>query len=215
MGVFLKKKSFFLLLLGVIFVIGVTGYIVFGRNTNKAVNGNILKTVKEIEISTNQLNTLQISYDEFKNRTDKYTTNYFTSFYKLGNIIYAENKLVTFITGKEYVEKDWDGMSLDEIKKIGETLRKSLITTDIGYNCKKIFISKAYEDDALQLKHIFVKHIAQFNNQEIPFYEQYTFKKEGNLCKLFSTRPIILRDGQELKYGAEKIEYVENVDFEM
>lgn len=215
MGTLFKKKSSLPLLITIILLVGVTGYMFFNKRGDKDINKNLLKAVTEIEISTYKLNTLKITYDEFQRRTDNYLSKYIPSFYKSGNIIYAENKFVSLIAGREYLEEDWKGMSLEEMKKIGEPLRQSLVLNMIDYNYKTSEISKVYEDNnsdnAAQFKHIFVKHILQIDNQSKPSYKQYTFKKEGSSYVLFSIRLVQAND-EELSYNNNAVEFIKNIN---
>lgn len=190
-------------------------------------NQTLLNTVSEIEKSTYELNTLKISYADFKKSTDKYLSKYFTSFYTEGNNIYAENGFVKDMTGKDYTEKDWAGMSFEEIKKIGEVISPSIAINKISYNYKSCGISKVYDDSissSLQKKTVFVRRDVHFDNTNTPIdekiiidtlvYVKYTFFQDGKSYVLQSLKYVYVPQGQELTYGNEKVDFVQNINLQ-
>lgn len=207
------RKNLILLLTTITLVIGAIGC------GNKDTNQTLLDTVSEIERSTYELNTLKISYADYKKSTDKYLSKYFTSFYIQGNNIYAETGLVKAITGKDYTEKDWANMSLEEIKKIGEPLSQSIAVNTSNYNYKSCSISKVYEDSksgsSLQMKSVFVRRDIQLiDGKNVPLYKKYTFIKEGKSYGLFSLINASISKGQELTRGNEKVDFDQTINLE-
>lgn len=219
MKTMLVRKNLILLLTTIILVIGAIGC------DNKDTNQTLLDTVSEIERSTYELNTLKISYADYKKSTDKYLSKYFPSFYIQGNNIYAEEGLVKAITGKDYTEKDWAGMSLEEIKKIGEPLSQSIAINVISFNYKSCRISKVYEDSnsssSLKVKYVFVRRDVQFDSPldkkytfNEPSYRKYTFMKDGKSYVLTSFKVVSVSKGQELTYGNEKVDFNQIINLE-
>lgn len=181
------------------------------------VDQTLINTISEIEKSTYELNTLKISYSQYKQRTDKYISEYFTSFFIVGNIIYAEDGFISAISGKEYSEKDWAGMSLDELKKIGEPLVRSLNVNKPGYNYKSCEISKVYDGSKSstfpQQKYIYVKRAAQTDNLTIPIYKKYTFMEYNKSFVLFAFETVGPIKGKELAHGNERVIFTRNINF--
>lgn len=213
MKTMLVRKNLILLLTTIILAIGAIGC------GNKDTNQTLLNTVSEIERSTYELNTVKISYADYKKSTDKYLSKYFPSLYIVGNIIYAENRLVNAITGKDYSEKDWLGMSFEEIKKIGEPLSQSIAVNTSNYNYKSCGISKVYEDSksdsSLQMKSVFVRRDIQLiDGTNVPLYKKYTFIKDGKSYGLLSLINASISKGQELTYGNEKVDFAQNINLE-
>lgn len=186
---------------------------------DEEINQNILNIVTEIEKSNYELNTLKITYDEYSQNTNKYLSKYITSFYDGNNIIYANDHFLFPITGKHYEEKDWKGLSLEELKKIAEPLIVTINLNSIGYFYNSYDISKIYDDNnnsdtSMHYKHLYIKHTQQSGNTNYTFYKQYTFKREENNYALFSIRNLIENYNKELTYGKEKVEFNENVSLE-
>lgn len=224
MKTMLVRRYLILLLTTIILVIGAIGC------DNKDTNQTLLDTVSEIERSTYELNTLKISYADYKKSTDKYLSKYFPSFYIQGNNIYAEEGLVKAITGKDYTEKDWAGMSLEEIKKIGEPLSQSIAINAISFNYKSCGISKVYEDSnsgsSPKMKYVFVRRDVQFDSTNLnipldkkytfnePSYRKYTFMKDGKSYVLTSFEVVSVSKSQELTYGNEKVDFDQTINLE-
>jgi hypothetical protein len=213
MKTMLVRKNLIWLLIAIILVIGAIGC------ANKNTNQTLLCMVSEIEKSTYDLNTVKISYADYKKSTDKYLSKYFPSFYIQGNIIYTNNGLVKVITGKDYTEKDWLGMSFEEIKKIGEPLSQSIAVNVLSYNYKSCGISKVYEDtksgSSLQMKSVFVRRdIQMIDGTNAPLYKKYTFIKDGKSYVLLSFENASVSKGQELTHGNEKVDFVQNINLQ-
>lgn len=214
MGVYMKttfmRKVLILLLITIIPVIGAVGC------GNRGTNQTLLNTVSEIEKSTYQLNTVKISYADYKKSTDKYLSKYFPSFYR--DIIYTNQNFVNAITGKDYTEKDWLGMSFEEIKKIGEPLSQSLALNVLDYNYKSCEISKVYDGSKSsslpQMKYVFVRRDIQMDGTNVPLYKKYTFINDGKSYVLSSFEKVYVPKGQELTFGNEKVDFVQNINLQ-
>lgn len=210
MKTMLVRKNLILLLTTITLLIGAIGC------GNKDTNQKLLNTVSEIEKSTYELNTVKISYADYKKSNDKYLSKYFPSLYTQGNIIYANKDIVNAITGKDYSEKDWLGMSFEEIKKIGEPLSQSIAANVVSFNYKSCGISKVYEDtksgSSLQRKYVFVRRDVQIDGTDAPLYKKYTFIKDGKSYVLLSFENVSVSKSQELTYGNEKVDFVQNIN---
>lgn len=213
MKTMLMRKNLILLLTTIILVIGAIGC------GNKNTDQTLINAVSEIEKSTYKLNTVKISYADYKKSTDKYLSKYLTSFYIEGNIIYTDKGLVKAITGKDYTEKDWLGMSFEEIKKIGEPLSQSIAVNTSNYNYKSCGISKVYKDSksdsSIQMKSVFVRRDIQLiDGTNVPSYKKYTFIKDGKSYGLLSLINASISKGQELTHGNEKVDFVQTINLQ-
>lgn len=206
-----RTKSFIWTIVLFMIIIGATSITACNKIDDKEINQNILNKVTEIEKSAHELNTLKITYDEYTQRTDKYLSKYFKSFYNPELIMYA----YTLGLGAP-VEKDWKGMPLDEIKKIGEPLILALSGHSRMYFYTSFDVSKVFDDNSssntsLHYKHIFIRYILPFDNEDFTGYKRYIFKREGDDYVLFSIRSQLVEPGEELTYGEEKVEFPKNI----
>lgn len=208
-----SKKTFTLaiIIIIVIIIIVVTSIAAFGKNKDKIFQN----TTIDIEKNVYKLNTLAITYNEFKQNTDKYLSNYFPSFYNQS--MYAQDGFVYAITGKHYSEKDWAGLSMDELKKVGEPLYKSLLINVAGLNYSSFEVSKVFDDNSgsQHFKYVFVKYTINFDNVTRPLYKKYTFIKVDNKYVLFSIEGITLNNlnkNKELQYANENVKFEKKVN---
>jgi hypothetical protein len=143
-------------------------------------------------------------------------SKYFTSFYNSIRIIYANDQYVFDITGKHYTEKDWQGLSLDLLKRIGEPLVRSIGNNILDFNYTSFDISKVYDDTGNSIssfKYIYTGHKIEYNNQNLHAYYKYTFKKEGRSYVLFSIEAMPGDPKNEgTTHGNEKVEFLQNTN---
>lgn len=208
---FLKGLKLMLPLVLIFVTLGLTAC------NKKDSNPDLLNAVTEMEKGTYQLNNLKITYDQYNEKTQKYLTKYFPSLFVDGNVIYA-NKLASSIAGRSLMESDLKGMSLDELKKVGEPLKQSLDMNTSTFNYKSCEISKVYDDNkssgSPQLKHIFVKRNNQLDDLKAPIYMHYTFIKEGKSYILQSFSNAGVMPNKELKFGDENVEFTQSINLE-
>lgn len=212
-----KRKIFTFATIVIILLVTIIVIIAFNKNKVKNDNQNLINAVVEIEKSTYELNTLAINYDEFKQKTNKYLSSYVTSFYKKEYNIYAQDEYVYAITGKHYSEKDWIGLSLDELKKIGEPLSKSVLLNIKNFDYSAFEISKVFEDNtddssSFHFSYVFVKHPIQMGNETKDIYIKYAFKKENNKYVLFSIDNILLKEDEKLTYANENVKFEQKIN---
>lgn len=205
-------KSIILIIIFASFFVGtITGC---SKKDENDINKSISSIVNEIEKNNYELNTLEISFSDYTEKTDKYLSKYFNSFYPK-NIIYSSDNFVYAITGKHYEENDWKNMSLDELKQIGEPLIDALKLNTIGGFYNTYEISKVYDDSndsKSNYKNVFIKHSEKNNGNDYILYKQYTFKKEGSDYVLFSIRNLTENYNKELKYGDKVVEFAETIN---
>lgn len=212
-----KRNVYITVTVVVIFLMGIMAIASFGRNKSKDNNKSFQNTVIDIEKNIYKLNTLAISYDEFKQNTDKYLSSYVPNFYKQSYNIYAQDRFVYSYTGKHYSEKDWTGLTLNQLKKIGERLSKSVFAFSGAFNYSSFEISNVFEDNSnsnpsLHFKYIFVKYLINIDSVTVPLYKKYAFKKENGNFVLFSIEYIQAVKNQELEYANEEVKFVQKIN---
>jgi hypothetical protein len=212
-----KIKTYIKTIVLFIFIVVILNITACSKIDNKKIDQNILKTVEEIEKSAYKLNTVKISYDEYIQRTDKYLSKYFTSFYKVQLIFYANDSI--YVTGKHLQEKDYKGMSLDDLKQKVEPALQVISAQlpsyfYVSYGVSKVFDDNSNSQTSMHYKSIFIKHIHQIDNKEYTLYKQYKFKREGNEYVLFSINDLVNYRDKDLLYGNEKVEFTESINIE-
>lgn len=200
-----SKRIFIFAAIIVVLTIAATAVMVLGSNKRNSYQD----TVADIENNLYKLNNLTITYDEFKQNTDKYLSKYLSSFYDQSYNIYAQDGFVNAIAGKHYSEKDWTGLSLNELQKIGEPLSKSLSLHTGVFNYSSYELSKVYDDNSNppQFKYIFVKYTTSFADYKTDLYKRYRFIKEDDKYVLFSAGYMNPAKNEELTYDNEKVKF--------
>lgn len=176
---------------------------------------DLLDAVIDMEKSRYELNNLKISFSEYKQRTDKYLSKYYTSLYNPANTIYANDGLVAAVTGRNYTEKDWQDLSLEELKRKLEPLVQSIAVNSVAFNYTSFEVSKVYGDSSgsspsLYFKYIYIKFPCQDDSRTVNLYKEYTFKKEGDKYILFAIDDMP-SNTKELTYKNETVEFVRNI----
>jgi hypothetical protein len=206
----------------VLLAVGAVSLTNSGRGSGQSGAGkasqDLLDAVIDMEKSRYELNNLKISYSEYKQRTDKYLSEYYTSLYNPANTIYANDRLVrlvTAVTGRNYTEKDWQGLSLEELRSKLEPLVQSIAVNSVAFNYTSFEVSKVYGDSSgsspsLYFKYIYIKFPCQDDSRTVNLYKEYTFKKEGDKYILFAIDDMP-SNTKELTYKNETVEFVRNI----
>lgn len=145
----------------------------------------------DIEKTIYNLNSLKISYNEFSSKTKKYYSIYYPNMFRPQLNIYANESLVKSINGNQLTEEQYNKLSLDNLKKIGDPLLKSLNLSTFRYSYSVIQLSKVYSitsnsKDSLSFKYIYVKKTGYTNKNDLSLYRKYTFAKVNRHYVLFS-----------------------------
>jgi hypothetical protein len=122
---------------------------------------------------------------------------------------------VSAVTGRNYTEKDWQSLSLEELRDKLDSLVQSIAVNSAAFSYTSFEVSKVYDDisgssPSLYFKYIYIRFPCQVDSRTVNLYKKYTFKKEGNSYILFAI-DYMPSNTKEVAYKNETVQFVRNI----